>query len=235
MNYLAQGIAQGWDAGSRAVEEQRKRKAQSAESAADRALRLDLDAKLTDRETALQNARLLADADRQFKQQGWQSAENSMDRSFRSDESGKDRGWRTTERLGSEGHDSSEKNLDRMLHQKLQQDQLDQAARQFADKQAFDYTHLATDTAGKTRSQNWAEDLTNPENVYRQAHADYLKSRPGEAPDLPPLPGAAQSLANANKSMAKAAGPVTVTTQAEYNALPKGARFIWNGQTGTKP
>lgn len=174
MNYLAAGIQQGWDTGSRAVEAKRKRQQDDELERARRALQLETQAR------ELQNRNKLADAELTFRastakdDRNWRSDEAVRDRSFRGAEAERDRGWRSNERKDAQGFQSSEAQLDRAARVLAQDKEL---------KQRTDFFDLELPLKGaqlglNMRAQEWQENPQNPQNkataaleAYRNAAA----------------------------------------------------------------
>lgn len=157
----------------RDAKEKRKRREQDAQmAAAERALKLDLQARDMTAQQALQNDRLVADAKRQFSDQSWRSGESATDRSWRSNESAADRTWKTGDRQEAQKFTAGENDAERRMRKLLQDDALKATAAQFRDKLDFDYTNLGANTAMKTRDQNWQENPENPYNRIRDTQAD---------------------------------------------------------------
>lgn len=131
MNYLASGLDQGFALGSAARQKKLDRQQQDELELKRKQFELDQQARTIAAQKALQDAQLVADATKQFKQQGWQSGENTAER-----------GWKTGERIGTEGFtgmegdrkrgfDATQAQLDRDAKATLQQRQLDQASEEF--------------------------------------------------------------------------------------------------------
>lgn len=159
MNYLAQGLDQGFALGANAREKKKDREERERLERARRELELDVLGKKVAADKELQNARLVSDAQRQFSQQGWQTGESE-----------KDRGFRTGERIGSEGFtgmenqrqreftggenqrqrdfSGSQSQLDRDAANLRTQKQLDEAARQFNTKMPLEGAELGLRSRG---------------------------------------------------------------------------------------
>jgi hypothetical protein len=172
MNYLAQGINQGWQTGTQAIEAKKRRQQEEALEKARRDMQLELDTRRTSAERALQEERLTADA-----------RERSNDRSFRKEEGATERGWRTGERQGSEqaqrkgqrrsqkftagesaterGWRSGESALDRTQRQDLANQQLDHAAAQFGKTYEHQERSLQAQIANRDRGTR--TDEINPD------------------------------------------------------------------------
>lgn len=171
----------------RDAKEKRKRREQDAQmAAAERALKLDLQARDMSAQQALQNDRLVADAKRQFADQTWRSGENATDRTWRSGESATDRTWKTSDRQAAQNFTAGENDAERRMRKLLQDDALKAAAKQFSQKLDFDYTNLGANTALKTRDQNWQEDERNPYNQIRDAQAERLRAEAADFGSVPP-------------------------------------------------
>lgn len=199
---------------TRAIREKRlDRDQQSALEKARRDLELERDLKRGQLERDLQGERLTADATKQANAQTFQAGEGE-----------KDRGFRRGERIGSQDYQSGESKLERDARLLATERTLNQAAQQFTKRLDFDQQNMRLGAGLKAREQNWRENPENPENKWRDARADQVEDL--RAPFAPPAPGAPK---------APGAGtPKMITTKAEYDALPSGARFSWNGRNGVK-
>lgn len=145
------------------------------------------------------------------------AGEKSKDRSFSADESSKGRVFT-----------GSESAADRTLRKDLQNQQLDQAAKQFAATNDRENIFGAAHLGLTARTQDWRENPANPENKWRDARADQVveNSAPIAAPGAPAAPTAPKLAPNS--------APKTITSKADYDALPLGTRFVWNGRNGVK-
>jgi hypothetical protein len=186
MNYLAQGLTQGFATGAEAREKKKDRKQRDAEREAEKALRLEMDARLTEREKALQGDRITADAKRQF-----------SDQAFRGIEADKGRVFSREERIGGQGYQSEEadkgrafqgvRDVAQRLHEKdTLKTKLDQDAAQFKES-----TGLNTAALGlKTQDALWDRNPDNPKNKVMGAQAKYYGSKDpifeDEGPQLTP-------------------------------------------------
>lgn len=179
MSYLAAGIQQGWETGSRAIEAKRKRQQEDELEKARRSLQLETQAR------ELRNRNKLADAELTFRatsakeDRNWRSdeavrdrshrsGESERDRGFRGAEAERDRGFRRNERIDSQGFQSSEAQLDRAARVLAQDKEL---------KQRTDFFDLELPLKGadlglKMRAQEWQENPQNPYNRIRATQAD---------------------------------------------------------------
>lgn len=220
----------------RDAKEKRKRREQDAQmAAAERALKLDLQARDMSAQHALQNDRLVADAKRQFADQTWRSGENATDRTWRSGESATDRTWKSSDRQAAQNFTAGENDAERRMRKLLQDDALKAAAKQFSQKLDFDYTNLGANTALKTRDQNWQENPENPYNRIRDTQAQRNENDLLENYGI--IGGTGMPPPDSGKFRPKPSnqGPIRINSQQQYDQLPSGTRFDWNGRIGFKP
>lgn len=176
MNYLAQGLSDGFRIGADANQQRLRRQ-----------FELDEAAKRRDLEKQLQADRITADAKRQFSDQEHQvgmqgrslladANKTNATQKFQADEAEKGRGFHR-----------SESQLDRDARKLSQQAQLDQAAEQFNRNNALHYANLGLTASSRERAQDWKEDADNPYNTIRDAQAAKLKADMDMS--LPPVGG----------------------------------------------
>jgi hypothetical protein len=235
MNYLAQGLTQGFAIGADARQKKKDRAQRDAEREAEKALRLEMDARLTEREKALQGDRITADAKRQF-----------SDQAFRGIEADKGRVFSREERIGGQGYQSEEADKNRgfqnirdvaqRLHEKdTLKAKLDQDAAQFTQTAGLSQAGLGL----KAQDALWDRNPENPKNKVMGAQAKYYGSKDpifeDEGPEMTAF--GQQQAGRREGAMAVPGGkqPRTITSQAEYDRLPPRTRFIWNGEIGVKP
>lgn len=217
MNYLAQGIESGLRIGADAYQKRKDREQQTALDKARRDLELERDA-----------MRYKNDGDRQQAGFTFQSGEAEKGRGFTRDENATDRTYRTTERRGTQEFHAGESKLERDAREMADQRRLAQDAKQFSEKKALDYAQLGLGATDRAETLAWKKDPENPENKWRSERAAQVEemTRPFSAPGAPAAPKPAAPAPNT-------AIPA-ITSKEEYDRLPKGARFSWNGKNGVK-
>jgi len=222
MNYLAEGLSSGYDQAYGAAQKKREQRLQQQ-------LELDMLAKRQAAEKQLQDDRITAEAKRQFSQQGWQSGEADKDRGFRTSERIDTQGFQSGESDKTRGFQAGESKLDRDLRRALQQQQLDQAAKQFGTEMQFkSKVHddqlplegarlglMARSVDARQDKIDWDTDPENPANAWRAARAAQVNDLRGltppgapTAPGAAPLPSAAE-LPILTPEQARAAKPGT--------------------------
>lgn len=142
-NYLSDGINQGFAIGSAAREKKKDRAQRDAEREADKALRLELDTKLTNREKELQGERLAADAARQFNQQQWGTRERLGTQDFQGGENKAERGQRENLTLAGFANSNVQSEAERALRRDLQDKQITAQAKLAADEVPFKQANVA--------------------------------------------------------------------------------------------
>lgn len=209
-------FVQAFSAGQELREKKKRRQQDDELAAAHRQLEIDMQAKQLSAQKQLQDDRMVNDAKMAFEDRNWRTNERTGTQGFQSGENVKDRSWRTDERMGTQGFQGSQAELDR-------------AARQLQlDKELANRDKIAgAEQTFKNQTLDWEKDPANSKNVLNAAHARYLSGDDGGL-GLPPLPGAKQSLQNGQPA------PVSISTQDEFDKLPKGARFNFNGRIGIK-
>jgi hypothetical protein len=220
-NYLAQGLQQGWATGSQIVADGRRKKFEEEMEERRRKDQLARDAERYRQDAAMQDARLVADAKRQFGQNVFASGEADKDRGWRSGERRESQGFQAGE--GQKGRDfqGAQGTLDRAARDRAQTRDLEFKRKLWEDEQPM----RGFDMGLKARAAEWQENPENPYNRIREAQADKLGSDFGA---LPPTGGQFTGKAGSGT-------PTAISSQADYDRLPAGAKFIWNGRVGTKP
>ena len=195
MNYLAEGLNQGFALGASARQKKEDREEADRLAKARAALELDMLAKRAAADKALQNDRLVADAQKQFSGQGWQSGESE-----------KDRAARLALQTGAQGFQGGQSNIERAVRAAALDKEMT-LRKQLADAELTQRGTLGAAGLGLRARE-----------IDQQGKA--LAARYPED-DLDPA--------------ATTTRPVIIYTQEEYNRLPQGARFNWNGRSGRKP
>jgi hypothetical protein len=223
MSYF-QDFASGYQMTSGARERKRDRQDRADQEALRKQFELDRDMERYAQENA----------GRQSGQE-FTARENEKGRTFTGSEAEKGRTFTGAEAEKGRTFTGAESAADRALRKDLQNQQLDQAARQFATTNDREYQNMGLMAGFKSREDarqadpaSMANQLANEKLIdlrRRNSEADAPLGAPG-APKAPTAPAAPKS--------GLKSGPKPITSQAEHNALEKGERFIWNGRTGVK-
>jgi len=184
MNYLAEGLQGGFAIGAAGREKKRDREERERLEKARRDLELERDATRYKSERELQNERLVADAKKQFSQQGFTAGEADKDRGFRSGESQKEREARIGLQTGAQGFQGTQAELERAARAAALDKDLAQRKTQFDAELPLKGAQVGI----QSRAQEWNESPNNPYNVLRdeQGRAIRLNNEP-----LTPATGAA--------------------------------------------
>jgi hypothetical protein len=177
MNYFAQGIAQGGQIGADSYNRKKERDERARLEAARRELELERDARRTAAERELQEARLVADAQRQFSDQTFRGTEADKGRTFTSGESAKEREARLGLQTNSQGFQGTQAQLDRDARELA-------ATRELAFRQKVQDSELPLKGAQiglQARAQEWQENPQNPLNDYRATYAAKERDNMGPA------------------------------------------------------
>lgn len=192
-SYLGDGLQGGFQMGFGAAT-QKKRDQKLAEEQKAR------DVLQAEQQKQMQDDRIVADADRDFKNNTWRSGESQLERNSRSTEAATDRGFRSTEAATERGFRSGESQKERenrltsqtmgIEAQRVLQNEslLAQAARQ--QEQLTQGQGQFDATLGLSRDKfSWDQNPDNPENVSRAAYAKALAAKSMDFGDLK-TPGA---------------------------------------------
>jgi hypothetical protein len=171
MNYLAQGLQQGWDSSFNALT-QKKRDQQLAQA------QLEKEAREAMARKALQDDQLAQQAKLFF-----------ADQSFRGQQAGEERGFRRSEREATQGFEGDQRGQDRslsaeQLNTRLAADAQSLQQRLAQEKLLADAARMQSQGQFDTRF-GWEKDPANPENKSREAYAKKIAS---EYPDFGNLP-----------------------------------------------
>lgn len=220
MNYLASGLQSGWDTGQKIAADAKRRKFEQEENQRRIDAELNRDVKRSGLDRALQNDRLVADAQRLFDTQKYGTSEREATQAFG-----------TGERLGRQGFEAGERGLDRGLtrtegaanrlsHEGIAGGTLAQRKAEFEATLPLEKTRVATGV----RHQDMLENPDSPTNRIAAARVlnagNEIDLNAGGAWKLKPVPPAT---------------PTVITSEAEFNKLKSGDKFIYKGRSGTVP
>ena len=208
MSYF-QDFASGYQMTSGARERKRDRQDRADQEALRKQFELDRDMERYAQENAGRQAG-----------QEFTARENDKGRTFTGSEADKGRTFTGAEAAA-----------DRALRKDLQNQQLDQAAKQFATTNDREYQNMGLMAGFKSREDERRADPTSVPNQLANEKLIDLKRRNSEAGAPLGTPGAPAAPA---APAAPKSGPKPITSKAEYDALPIGTRFSWNGRTGVK-
>lgn len=217
MNYFASGIQDGLRIGAESYQKRKDREQQASLDKARRDLELQRDA-----------MRYKNEGDRQQASFEHDNTSRKDTQQFTSTRDATLNGYDQRKQNKSQEFQSGESRLDRDARQLAEQRKLDQDAKQFAEKKALEYAQLGLGATNQAESLAWKKDPENPENKWRSERAAQVEemNRPFSAPGAPAAP---KPPAPAPNSALPA-----ITSKEEYDRLPKGARFSWNGKNGVK-
>lgn len=190
MNYLAQGLDNGFRIGAEAAQRRKDREQQTALDKARRDLELQRDA-----------MRYKNEGDRQ--QAGFEH-DNTSRKDTQQFTSGRDAtlsGYEERRMNNSQQFQAGQSKLDRDARQLAEQRKLEQDAKQFAEKKALEYAQLGLGATNQAESLAWKKDPENPENKWRSERAAQVKemNRPFSAPGAPAAPKPAAPAPNSAK------------------------------------
>lgn len=230
MNYFAQGIQQGGEIGARSYLEKQKRDQDAALNKA----RLEFEANQLRAQFAgqdtLQQKRLDADANNARLGREFTGSENALNRSYGTSEREATQGFTLgrdatansnqrylqSEQLNAQSRAAFTKGLadsDTQMRREMAE-----RAEQLESKRRFD-AEFAAKYSPDSIDSKWKDVRT------QQIEKDMSIGRfaPPGTPATAPVPSALPGM------------PTRVTSREQYEALPKGTRFIYDGRTGTKP
>jgi hypothetical protein len=219
MSYF-QDFASGYQMTSGARERKRDRQDRADQEALRKQFELDRDMERYAQENAGRQAG-----------QEFTARENDKGRTFTGSEADKGRTFTGSEADKGRTFTGAEAAADRALRKDLQNQQLDQAAKQFATTNDREYQNMGLMAGFKSREDERRADPTSVPNQLANEKLIDLKRRNSEAGAPLGTPGAPAAPA---APAAPKSGPKPITSKAEYDALPIGTRFSWNGRTGVK-
>lgn len=178
MNYLAQGLSEGWQTGTSLVEAKRKRKQEEEEKFLDRQMQLDRDARQEKLQRSLQeellkaqgeqlDKRLDADALAAIQNRGQRNVEQANAQTFQAGESAADRALRAGEGLAERTTRSNESALDRAARADIATSELAQRERLANQQNKLSERQVAA----HERTVDWETNPEAPRNKYLLANA----------------------------------------------------------------
>jgi|GEM_PF-5528399 len=234
MNYFAQGISEGARIGADSFNAKKQRDQQDKLEGLRRQLELDRDTARYKNEKDRQDAQLLQNAGQFDKRLDLDTQNMGLNAGFKNrDQAQTDRrldqdasqfGQRLDLDTQNMGLNAGFKNRDQEHADKV----LDQAAKQFGMTNDREYALGGAHLGLQAGAQAWKENPENPENKWRSERAAQVEemTRPFAPPGAPAAPTGAKPAPNS--------APKVITSKADYDALQKGERFVWNGKNGVK-
>lgn len=220
---LAQDLIGGFQATRSIREKKLQRQFEDEMEEKKRNREVERDAKQERLARDLQTERITSDAQKFFSGQEFTGRENALNR-----------GHQTSERVGSQEYGSGETDkklkagaTESALEREARKTALDRQLGQDMEKFRTEMPLRGAQVGTQMRAQEWQENPDNPYNRIRDAQAEKLGSDYGS---LPPVGGQFSA-----KDKPGSGTPTAIASQADFDKLPSGARFIWNGRVGTKP